>query len=112
MKVSAAAALLLAVLPLAACVSAPPPTTVVQVSVEDQKKEIARLRNTGAIGYEEAARRQYAIQRGAYSLTASEVGFWETSIALAREVDRRRLTPADYQARVQAAYALMVGGRG
>lgn len=103
------AVLALLALALSACVSAPPTSTAPQASIEDRKKEIAILRDKGAIGFEEAARRQYAIQRGAYALSPGEVAFWEESIGHARAVDQRRLSPAGYKARVQAAYARHMG---
>lgn len=108
------AAALLAALSLGACVAGPPPagTPVVRLSVEDQKKDIALQRDRGLIGFEEAARRQYAIQRNAYRLSPGETAFWETSIGYAREVDSGRMSPAEYKVRVQQAYGSLVGGTG
>jgi hypothetical protein len=91
----------LAVLALAlgttACVpSRQPPTTVVQSSVEERKREVAQMRDRGVITYEEAARRQFAIQRNAYALSDGEMSFWRASIEYAMQVDRGRLTRDQY----------------
>jgi hypothetical protein len=95
---------------LAACVpSRQPPTVIAQSSVEERKMEVARMRDAGRISYEEAARRQFAIQRNAYALTDGEMSFWRASIEYAQMVDRGRITPAEYRARVQQAYARFVG---
>ena len=104
MRMQIVAAVLLASV-TTACVSMAPPTTVTQVSVEDQKRDIARLRDQGRITYLEAARRQYAIQQANYTLTPGEEAFWRESIAQAALVDRGRITPAEYRRRVQIAYS-------
>ena len=91
---------------LSGCVvSRDPPTTRVQSTVEERKIEVARLRDRGMISYEEAARRQFAIQRNAYALTDGEMAFWRASIQYAAMVDRRQISPAEYRTRVAAAYA-------
>ncbi|WP_181703953.1 hypothetical protein [Chthonobacter albigriseus] len=99
---------------LAGCVGfGPPPTTAVRAaSIEDQKKDIAILRNQGRIGYAEAARRQYAIERSSYRLSPDEERFWQISMAEAARVDARQITPDEYQRRVQVAYARYVRPRG
>ncbi|WP_181706398.1 hypothetical protein [Chthonobacter rhizosphaerae] len=88
-----------------ATVRAPAPTAARPLSPEDQKKDIAIARDRGLIGFEEAARRQYAIQRENYSMTRGDVRFWEASIAEARKVDQGLLTPDDYKRRVQVLYS-------
>ncbi|WP_139315276.1 hypothetical protein [Mongoliimonas terrestris] len=106
-RVRLTAALALAAV-TAACVASPRPVTRVAsppLTVEDQKKDIAIARDRGLIGFEEAARRQYAIQRTNYRLSPGEVRFWEASIVEARKVDQGALTPDQYKQRVQALYS-------
>ncbi len=109
-----AALLVLATTLAAGCVpSRQPPTTVTQASVEQRKMEVASLRDRGLISYEEAARRQFAIQRNAYALSDGEMSFWRASIEYAMLVDRRQITPDEYRRRVQVAYQEYVEpGRG
>lgn len=100
--------------PMAACVAVPsarPPVAAAPkpVSIEDQKKDIAIARDRGQITFEEAAVRQYAIQRNAYRLSIGEERFWEASISEARRVDRREITPDEYKRRIQTLYAANVG---
>jgi hypothetical protein len=110
MKKTTIIAVLAAALSLAACVSTPlPPSSTRIAVVENQKKDIAIERNAGRISYEEAARRQYAIERASYALRASEVNFWQEAISLARAVDENRISRAEYQRRIQIAYARDVG---
>lgn len=112
MKIRTALACLALALALPACVPSSgtvKPLTV--ASVEDQKKEIARQRDAGEIGYAEAARRQYAIQTANYSLTPGEHAFWQASISEANRVDGGEISPVEYQQRVKAAYARYVGAR-
>lgn len=73
-------------------------------SVEDQKKDVARLRDEGVISYEEAARRQFAIQRGNYNLTDGEISFWRASIELAMKVDRGQISKTEYKRLIAEAY--------
>jgi hypothetical protein len=103
---SAAVLLALAVAGVvSACVpSRDPPTTITQVSVEERKRDVAALRDRGVISYEEAARRQFAIQRNAYALSDGEMQFWRASIEIAVLHDQGRITREEYQRRVAAAY--------
>lgn len=94
---------------MGACVSVAPPTTVTRVSIEDQKRDIARQRDLGRIGYLEAARRQYAIQQANYTLTPGEEAFWRESMAQAALVDQGRISPEEYRRRIQIAYSRNVG---
>lgn len=99
------AAALLAASVLAGCVATDRPTTVVRLpAVEDSKRDVASLRDRGAISYEEAARRQFSIERNAYALTDGEYSFWRASIEYARDVDARRITPQRYRELTAAAY--------
>lgn len=93
---------------LSGCVvSRDPPTASRTLEVvEQRKREIAQLRDRGLISYEEAVRRQYAIQRHAYALTDGELSFWRASIDLARKVDAGAMTPAAYHQAVEEAYLL------
>ncbi|HUG62624.1 MAG TPA: hypothetical protein VMP03_12305 [Methylomirabilota bacterium] len=103
---------LAASLTLSGCViGRQPPTVIEQSSVEQRKMDVARLRDAGRISYEEAARRQFAIQRNAYTLTDGEMAFWRASIEYATMVDRRQITPAQYRFQVQQAYVTYVGDR-
>ncbi len=96
---------------MAGCVSPEMPrTTSVKMSVEEQKKDVADLRNRGVITYEEAARRQFEIQRANYTLTNGELSFWRASIFYARQVDRRQITREAYQRQVDEAYRRYVAG--
>lgn len=104
-RLTSPAALVVAGL-LAGCVGTYTPTTQVRtMSVEEQKIDIARQRDAGRIGYAEAVRRQYAIQRANYALTPGEETFWQVSAREAARVDAREITPAEYQRRVREAYA-------
>lgn len=97
---------------VAGCVAGGKPVTpMTVVPVEEQKKEIARLRDAGRIGYAEAARRQYAIQTANYTLSPGEHAFWQASITEAARVDSGEIPPAEYHQRVRIAYARHVGGR-
>lgn len=102
--------LLLAAMAAACVPSRQPPTTITQTSVEQRKMEVAQMRDRGLISYEEAARRQFAIQRNAYALSDGEMSFWRASIDYAAQVDRRQITPQDYQRLIQLAYARYVQG--
>jgi SOS-response transcriptional repressor LexA len=99
------AALALALL-AAGCNPSPRPMTdkVTLSSVEDQKRDVARLRDRGVISYEDAARRQYEIQRGNYNLTDAELSFWRASIEIAMKVDRGEIRAKDYQRLIHEAY--------
>jgi predicted DNA-binding protein (UPF0251 family) len=104
-----AATAILAVPLLAGCVpTGQPMTAAPQLSVEQRKMDVARLRDAGKITYEQAARRQFGIQRNAYALTDGEISFWRASIEYAMMVDRRQITPEEYRRRVAEAYDLYV----
>ncbi|ODN70536.1 hypothetical protein [Methylobrevis pamukkalensis] len=111
MKKSLLALGILAPLALAACVTAPqlPPSSTRIAVVEAQKKDIAINRNRGMISYEEAARRQFAIEQASYALRPSEIRFWNEAIATARMADEGRISKQEYQRRIQIAYARDVG---
>ncbi|SON53550.1 hypothetical protein HDIA_0009 [Hartmannibacter diazotrophicus] len=97
---------------LAACVGVPPqlpPSSSRLPAVENQKKDIGIWRNKGLISYEEAARRQYAIERSSYALRDSEVHFWNEAIKNAKLVDAHLITPNEYFRRVKRDYARDVG---
>ncbi|BBE73321.1 hypothetical protein [Oharaeibacter diazotrophicus] len=99
------AAVVLAASVLAGCVATDRPTTDVKLdTVEASKRDIAALRDRGAISFEEAARRQFAIQRNFYALTDGEYSFWRASIEYARDVDARRITPKRYRELTAIAY--------
>lgn len=101
----AMAVLVVVFVPLAACVpTGQPMTTVTQSAVEQRKMEVARLRDEGRISYEEAARRQFAIQRNAYALTDGEMSFWRASIEYAMMVDAGQLSSEGYKRNVAEAY--------
>jgi hypothetical protein len=90
---------------LAGCVpTGQPMTGAPQMSVEQRKMDVARLRDAGQISYEEAARRQFAIQRSAYALTDGELSFWRASIEYAMMVDARTISRDDYRRLVAEAY--------
>ena len=94
---------------LSGCVATDRPTTkVALVSVEQRKKDVASLRDRGVISYEEAARRQFEIQRNAYALTPGEISFWRASIEYAAQVDRHRITKTEYRRLTAAAYQAYV----
>lgn len=95
---------------LAGCVATDRPTTTQTqlLPIEAQKKEIAQLRDRGTISYEEAARRQFEIQRANYALSDGEVSFWRASIEYARQVDSRQIKKSDYRRLVAAAYQYYV----
>lgn len=99
------AALVLAGLLAAGCTATDRPTTQVSLpTVEQQKRDIAGLRDRGVITYEEAARRQFELQRNAYALTEGEYSFWRDSIRYARQVDLKQITKAQYRTLVAKAY--------
>jgi predicted DNA-binding protein (UPF0251 family) len=106
---TAFAAALVAGLLAAACVpTGQPMTAAPQLSVEQRKMDVARLRDAGKISYEEAARRQFAIQRNAYALTDGELSFWRASIEYAMMVDSRAISKAEYRRLVAEAYDIYV----
>jgi hypothetical protein len=110
-RFAAPVAVLAVFLVLPGCIpTTQPPTTAMKMSVEERKMDVARLRDRGVIGYEEAARRQFAIQRNAYTLTEGEMAFWRASIEYAMQVDRGRITRDEYRRRVDAAHARFVTG--
>jgi hypothetical protein len=91
---------------LAACIPTDRPRPVVRLpAVEDQKRDIAVLRNRGVINYETAARRQFEFERASYALTDAELEIWREAILEARRYDRREITLQVYQARVAALFA-------
>ncbi len=103
--VLAAAALL-----LAGCVQPDRPTTssAQLLNAEAQKKEVAQLRDRGVIGFEEAVRRQFEIQRAYYALTEGEMSFWRASIEYGHQVDRKEIKKADFFRLRDAAYQYYV----
>jgi hypothetical protein len=110
MKVTRAAAAVLMLMLSAGCVATDRPTTkVVMQSVEEQKKDVAVLRDRGQISFEEAARRQFEIQRANYALTEGEFAFWRASIEYAMQVDRGQITRQRFFVLRDAAYAKFVG---
>jgi hypothetical protein len=112
MTVTKVAAALVAGLLMAGCVGVDRPTTKTAVlSVEEQKKEIASLRDRGVINFEEAARRQFEIQRNNYALSEGEYSFWRASIEYAKQVDEGRITVAQYRQLTAEAYARFVPKR-
>ncbi len=104
------AALAAAALVLAGCVQPdrPPPSSAQLLNAEAQKKEIAQMRDRGKITFEEAARRQFEIQRAYYALTEGEMSFWRASIEYAHQVDRREISQADFFRLRDAAYQYYV----
>ena len=99
------AAAVLAALVVTGCVATDKPTTTVRLpTVEEQKREIAGLRERGVVTYEEAARRQFEVERNNYALSEGEFAFWRASLEYARQVDARQITPADYRRLTAAAY--------
>ena len=85
------------------------PQSAAEAAAEDQKRAIANMRDAGYISYEEAARRQYEIQRNTYPMSPAEHAYWNAAFGIAAMVDRRQITPAEYQVRIRAAYAQIVG---
>ena len=81
----------------------------IEAAATEQKRAIAELRDQGVIGYEEAARRQYEVQRTTYALTAGEVAYWNAAFQIAALVDSGQIDRAEYQRRIQLAYAQYVG---
>ncbi|WP_237152636.1 hypothetical protein [Oryzibacter oryziterrae] len=90
---------------LSACIPTDRPRPYAHLpAVEDQKKDIAVLRNRGVINYETAARRQFEFERANYALTDAELGLWHTAFLYARQYDRREITLQDYQARIATLF--------
>lgn len=82
----------------------PPTSLTVLTSIEEQKKDVARLRDRGQITYEEAVRRQFAIERNNYELSQGQMSFWRAMVLHGVDVDRGRITPAQFRALQQQEY--------
>jgi len=96
----------LAALILAGCVPTdrPPPSAQIP-QIENLKRDVAGQRNRGMISYEEAARRQFEIERAYYSLNAKQLKTWRLAIDLAHQYDYRQITRQDYERRKQMLFA-------